>query len=975
MAVSRDSPPPSPPTKRRKVEAVDDDEFLGDDIDGTDINLNISNNQETHINITEDTETRISRHTTLLSNILDSPNAKAIPEVRFKEIQDSLSVAALASNYVVFLGEQGSGKSSAINSVLRLSLLPTDSSGEACTAIPIEVHGTEKPGDFTGEVTFIKPEEWRAEVTAVQTALCQGLNDEFDHKERDRLLKKMETVYPALKVSDIRTKSVDEILTTNDAHSKLGKTESISNDDWHTFRDSLYKLTVDKFKPAKAGQSPPFQVWPLIEVVKVYVDSTVLRNGLVLVDVPGVLDSNRARANRAMDYIGCAFAVCIVAPAQRAVSNSTAHELLRDALEQVQYGGHLDRVILLNSKSDDFKQGEVQQRFDDPRINDISNKKRESENDLEVGSEQLRDKESKLRLAQSLFRDRNLDIQLYKRKLKKILAGGVEYASGIRIDGHLRAPKPKGKPLTENDVRVRLQEYTDGFDDAESSCGRLKLEVASLKGDVMRAEQHKAEYEQAYFDICLAVRNEMVIAKQKAMYAKIVRDNHEVAAAVAKSGVEQKTVTEVEIKERHGDLIAKLPVFCISAKAYQQLENIHQSNKANMFKDIEQTQVPAFRDHLIALAEHARDEILQNTLRKLELTLHSIYLYVMESAESRVVDQAQVGLALEEVTRNLNTFSDQLSGPASDAGTILQQKLTATLLSKHNTIIEKVASNAIKRMAPFGEHPVGNDSLGLFPVEYKAGVCHGGVWIGKRVKFDWNQRVARRLQVGTGAYMSRLYTDNNSHAIHAIKDAERACKDVFMEVQRFMELHAGNAGVNAHAWVLAKDQLGRREEFLAEKFRHAQREIRNAPNSAIKYLFTDIEHDMQPGYKDAQKVCQGAGARAAMSAKVLEHIGQSHGKVFDKALKKIERGLTVHIEKVTQELKRELEDLAVRTKTDYESAFANLDGVVLTTSDPVKNELRGQLLASGLVSYNATSICKEDVQDEADADMEYTFVS
>ena len=45
------------------------------------------------------------------------------------------------------------------------------------------------------------------------------------------------------------------------------------------------------------------EYWPLIEVVKIYVKSPVLESGAVLVDLPGVHDSNPARAAVARKYM------------------------------------------------------------------------------------------------------------------------------------------------------------------------------------------------------------------------------------------------------------------------------------------------------------------------------------------------------------------------------------------------------------------------------------------------------------------------------------------------------------------------------------------------------------------------------------------------------------------------------------------------------------------------------------------------
>ncbi|KAJ9658355.1 hypothetical protein H2198_003785 [Neophaeococcomyces mojaviensis] len=965
MASSRDSLAIAPPAKRRKLKRGCEKDLLPDASERTEIKLESSDDREVTMDTIQDYEKKIERHKNLFMQVLNNSDAKAIPEVLLREIQTSVSFAIRVFSYVVFLGEQGSGKSTIINSLLGFPLLPTDSSGEACTAIPIEVHAAKEPGTFTGEANYISSEQWISEIVKAKNALCQGTD--FDEDIVEKLMTKIQIVYPQLEVSGIEDKSVDEILAMNNTNTKLGTVQSIAHDDWDKFRDTLYELTVANSKPVKRGQTPPAQVWPLIEVVKVYVDSSALKSGLVLVDVPGILDSNRVRADRATDYLRNASAVCIVAPAQRASSSSTAYGLLRNTLEQIQYGGRLDRVILLSSKSDDIQPREIRKRFDDPNIHDVFNKKCEVENDLKVMSEELKDKEAKLQLSQSVLKDRDLDVKLYNRKLKDVIAGKPQYCSGIRVNGTLRPPKPKGKPLTKTAIKARLREYSEQYEKAKLGSEALKPEVETMRQAVAQAENDMAEYQKAYFDICLAVRNDNIITKQKDIYAKLIRNNHDMAAAAAgRAGAEQE-VSEESMDQYCQDLKAKLPVFCVSAKAYLQLENIQQFEDACMIHSVEQTQIPALCNHLTTLAEHARDESLQNAFKRLETTLHSLYLHVMESVEPRVVDQNQVDCALVEARRHLESLSLGLNDLALTASTTVQQKLVDTLIAKHDAIVQDASIAAMERMKPYGEHPSDDNPSGLFAAEYKAAVFNEGVWTGSRMRFDWNRRIARSLMTSTGDFMARLYTGSNNYTNQVFSAARTACMEIFAEFYRVMEICAGNAGVNAYAWTVVKDQHARREALLADLFMHARQTVRDAPAEAIRDLVADVQKGMSLGYTKAQCVSQGLGARAAMSVEVLEQIRRGNNRLFSKVLQKIEKKLKEHVEKVVQQLKVEWEGFADEMRGDYESAFTQLDGVVLMSDDPVRNKLRAQLLASGLVSHGAAAAIGKPKKIKADA--------
>lgn len=61
--------------------------------------------------------------------------------------------------------------------------------------------------------------------------------------------------------------------------------------------------TEDKKKKKQKGEKKGMEFWPLIKVVKIYVKAEALSTGAVIVDLPGVHDSNAARAAVASGYM------------------------------------------------------------------------------------------------------------------------------------------------------------------------------------------------------------------------------------------------------------------------------------------------------------------------------------------------------------------------------------------------------------------------------------------------------------------------------------------------------------------------------------------------------------------------------------------------------------------------------------------------------------------------------------------------
>lgn len=108
----------------------------------------------------------------------------------------------------------------------------------------------------------------------------------------------------------------------------LGQSRHISKGYADAFYKTLQIFVDSKEKPrkVKAGEKrEPRQMefWPLIKVVKIYVKAEALSTGAAIVDLPGVHDSNAARAAVASGYMKKCTRLFIVAPVIRAVDGST----------------------------------------------------------------------------------------------------------------------------------------------------------------------------------------------------------------------------------------------------------------------------------------------------------------------------------------------------------------------------------------------------------------------------------------------------------------------------------------------------------------------------------------------------------------------------------------------------------------------------------------------------------------------------
>jgi hypothetical protein len=150
----------------------------------------------------------------------------------------------------------------------------------------------------------------------------------------------------------------------------LGASRSIEETDSLIFYKKLQSFVDSKEKTTKSGKdmsdkekSKPreMEFWPLIKVVRLYVRAPALSTGAVIVDLPGVHDSNQARAAVAQNYMKQCTGLWICAPINRAVDDKAAKSLLGETFKrQLKMDGGYSTVTFICSKTDDISLMEAQ---------------------------------------------------------------------------------------------------------------------------------------------------------------------------------------------------------------------------------------------------------------------------------------------------------------------------------------------------------------------------------------------------------------------------------------------------------------------------------------------------------------------------------------------------------------------------------------------------------------------------------------
>lgn len=241
---------------------------------------------------------------------------------RLKSIYEN---ASKEKNMVIaVLGASGAGKSWLINALLGDHIVPT-SGMDACTSMPIEVsyHSYEL---VHSQIDFISRSSWLEEINILISALKDvcGVPSQLAEDGQEAWAR-AHVVYPDLMADDFMNSSAEEIIDGDEyIAGQLGKTIE------------FYSSPVDfetELRNFTKTHRPNVALWPVIARVRVRCDCAVLENGLTLVDLPGMSDSNQARALIYEQYLQKCDHAFIVAPIKRAATDHIARELLGRAFK------------------------------------------------------------------------------------------------------------------------------------------------------------------------------------------------------------------------------------------------------------------------------------------------------------------------------------------------------------------------------------------------------------------------------------------------------------------------------------------------------------------------------------------------------------------------------------------------------------------------------------------------------------------
>lgn len=253
-------------------------------------------------------------------------------------IEKVQSQAEQPKTIIGVVGNTRAGKSSIINAMLDEERLVPTNCMRACTAVVTKISYNTSDDPYQAEIKFITREDWEKELRVLFHDLFDGsgnVSREASNEESEAgvAYAKIKAVYPKFTREMLQNSSVEQLMRHPNFQNMLGSKREIAESNslrfykkLQFFVDSKEKTTGKKDKDKKPARDLEF--WPLIKVVRLYVKAEALSTGAVIVDLPGVHNSNAARATVAEGYMKQCTGLWIVAPIEQSMTKPPNHCLV-----------------------------------------------------------------------------------------------------------------------------------------------------------------------------------------------------------------------------------------------------------------------------------------------------------------------------------------------------------------------------------------------------------------------------------------------------------------------------------------------------------------------------------------------------------------------------------------------------------------------------------------------------------------------
>ncbi|KAI2630740.1 hypothetical protein GGR54DRAFT_584008 [Hypoxylon sp. NC1633] len=878
-----------------------------------------------------------------------------------KAIRDLKERAHNPKTILGVVGSTGHGKSSLINALLDEERLVPTNCVRACTAVVTEIswNKSDDPEQrYMAEIDFISEEDWRREleilfqdlaVSAAEPSASFANGD----SDIDVAWAKVKAVYPALTRDQLSQTNAATLMSDATVQRYLGSPQTVTGPEASSFHKNV-QVYIDSLRKEWAAENvkdekQSIELWPLVKVVRIYTKADVLSTGAVIVDLPGVEDSNAARAAIAENYMAKCSGIWVVAGITRAINDRVAQKLLGQSFKlQINCDGNYSGLTFVCSKTDDINVNESAEFLG---LEEQLNAFRRTEADLgnweERSKQQLRNDEHRSKCLSDYRAELDTRLRQWEKLETRQRKGNVVTASQIsskkrkssarvtRAGKRLKTGSSSGAddealpyvsaaefwdslnddipgipaagPLSEDQIRSAINYLREKRDIAGHEMDRLD-DVIDDGTDTHQKLKDEFEKEQAnLLSSCIRKRNEYTRDVMRKDFAQGLRElDQETSQCDDPDGFDP----EVDIHDYNG-IARSLEVFCVSSKAYQGLCGRLGRGLVQGFANQEDTGIPQLIAHAKKLTEAGRSSNNKSFMNGLLQVFNSLYMWCSAqytggafSEEDKKAKMNFVNGALNDLDKDLQRLLD-----------ILVQKSKAIAVEQLSHRLEVAVVKAINEAPTIADrwprrHPGGE---GLAFNSYMAACRRDGVYSGKVGQRNFNAELVHPIKVCIVKKWAKAFRTKIPRALDEFAcGSERLLGHYHSTIKGRIQETTSSETTNTLQSQLKTRVLGIRH--MVTSFN--DKEITPLQRKASRKLSPEVRKQLENVYSIcAQETGKGMFARAQKY--MLEHIMRSGRYMFGSATDAVKQDLVDLCEVLQATTKAKIAEMLGGMHHDY----------------------------------------------------------
>ncbi|KAL0573916.1 hypothetical protein V5O48_008036 [Marasmius crinis-equi] len=869
---------------------------------------------------------------------------------------EAMKKKAMPSTVIAVCGATGAGKSSLLNGILDVNVLPT-SGMRACTAVVTEVSYHEE-SSIHAEVEFMTHDEWKGEINILRDALDSGGSSNFRKTGLKTpagiALHRLKSAYPELSPEKVANMTTEEIMALNpDVLNVLQSTQKIVAEDYESFSRKMACYVDSERGHSIPGVEEPVY-WPLIRVVRIRCRAPCLSTGAILVDLPGVGDSNIARNNVAVAYMKKAQYFWVIAPITRAVDDGAARELLGKAFklqlmmgefrssdldgprlsmisitnQLFSDGNYDDRAItFIASKTDDISVPEIIKQLDLHEVMAFQGLERQIcqiKEEIEALNVKLEEIDNKITTLEQRIPDANPNTE-------------DNWSEGKHLDQTKHSTGKRKNPPAPEDERPRkvprmlgltatfcatmasfagerfFQYGSGGGEDAAPQIeGTGSSVVDTLHHELSRARSAKS---------CLAgqsdsLRHELdILQKKKKSLCATVRNDFSKRRLQEDFRLGIKEVDDSYMQQSDPDNFdpdedlrdyekIQLPVFTCSSRDYQRLRKLVRDDEAAVcFSNVEDTGIPGLQDWCHQLTSASRVKTARNLFSSVKALCTSLNAYIEDSGTIPDVDcvslrERWASNSSSEPHGIANRLQKEFKEIIDVCVTEFHAQLKRALGERCRFAVVVASESTVDIADKFGD--------GMHPNTYRAAIRHHGCFEGR----DWNEELLHPFLHHVAPVWRRLFEEDFFAPFQAA--ITKVISNLLNEVESSTSNPQLKHKLNKQRGACIEDA----KYTFADAFDIFRRAVKEEKKEMSRSILPRVKLQLEPGYTSASSI-KGKGCVKKQEQLLHDFVSEHKDSIFEDSSKAIvETGLTGLAKAISTKVCEPFEKLAKKIEVD-----------------------------------------------------------